>query len=528
MTTSFDPADADTEHQNGLFDLKAEGDKAVDEAVAAYKNKYPSNFEETPSYEYDDETDDTQSENTMGMTIFFVVLLVLYLGFCMYYQKVKTRRSVGDYIDGSAGESNGRTLTTRQRQQQRRENQVVLDESISATSRARENAEEQTKLEERKLNIKKVLLLRLIVEEEEDGNEKKKCCNNGDCGANGCDDECEQCQYWKWENSTARESKEVCLAPKVTIVASAAASNASKRGIISVQEDEDGKGNHLCEMKLASTYSQSIIANTKDDEHDIEEQNLDLDNNENEGVTATLSSTSAPSSPTVSPLSPPHISPRASPRTAQLISLPASTSPSRLSLSSPKQITNALNCGSRRSFTDALNCASNNSRMNCSNHTIDLCSSIHSANCSSSSRHGKLSSIGNTTDTTTPTTIPLSAIISTYGEECNICLSQFQVGDRAAWSSKLHCHEKSNGSSSLPKNVGNDNDRTNTSGEAAVAVAGTEAEQCHGCKHVFHEECISRWLLVRDGCPICRRSYFTNENGNSGGDQVDLERGENI
>lgn len=79
--------------------------------------------------------------------------------------------------------------------------------------------------------------------------------------------------------------------------------------------------------------------------------------------------------------------------------------------------------------------------------------------------------------------IPHSTIISMYGEECNICLSQFQVGDRAAWSL---------GDGIVL--IGNND----TSGDSAKAV----------CKHVFHEECITRWLLVRDKCPICRETYF--------------------
>mmetsp|Transcript_21093 Transcript_21093/g.45144 ORF Transcript_21093/g.45144 Transcript_21093/m.45144 type:complete len:133 (+) Transcript_21093:2-400(+) len=52
------------------------------------------------------------------------------------------------------------------------------------------------------------------------------------------------------------------------------------------------------------------------------------------------------------------------------------------------------------------------------------------------------------------------------GEECNICLGPFKVGNIVAWSNQ-HC----------------------------------------GCKHTFHAQCISRWLLVRDECPICRRSF---------------------
>ena len=91
-----------------------------------------------------------------------------------------------------------------------------------------------------------------------------------------------------------------------------------------------------------------------------------------------------------------------------------------------------------------------------------------------------------------------STIISMYGEECNICLSQFQVGDRAAWSHDV-LSVKSAGSDGAVL-CGN-NDTNEDSAKGAV------------CKHVFHEECITRWLLVRDKCPICRATYFLDEQG---------------
>mmetsp|Transcript_23115 Transcript_23115/g.43741 ORF Transcript_23115/g.43741 Transcript_23115/m.43741 type:complete len:251 (+) Transcript_23115:607-1359(+) len=70
------------------------------------------------------------------------------------------------------------------------------------------------------------------------------------------------------------------------------------------------------------------------------------------------------------------------------------------------------------------------------------------------------------------TTILLSDMIQSHGLECNICLSPFQIGDTIAWSKRNY--------------RGNNN---------------------KVCKHAFHEECISRWLLVNDECPMCRHSF---------------------
>jgi len=104
-------------------------------------------------------------------------------------------------------------------------------------------------------------------------------------------------------------------------------------------------------------------------------------------------------------------------------------------------------------------------------------------------------------------TISLAAIKSLYGEECNICLSQFQVGDRAAWR-KDHANAACESVGTAQGMCVIDNDTNG--GDKMNISAGNEAAG-HRCTHVFHEECISRWLLVRDGCPICRRSYLLDE-----------------
>ena len=205
--------------------------------------------------------------------------------------------------------------------------QEVLDESISASTRARRNAEEQAKLEERKMNIKKALLLRLIV---------------------------------------------------------------------------DGDYAEMVEEKKSSCEGE-------DDE---------------ESPTST------------------------------------SSSPSRLSFSSSKKYTDALNCNSRKITPNT----------------------------------------GTGTDGNDTPTISLPEIVSVYGEECNICLNNFQVGDRVG---KMNSDEMTN------------------------SETEERGSRCTD-HHAFHEECISRWLLVRDGCPICRRSYFETESTTSTestGDSADLEYG---
>jgi hypothetical protein len=144
-----------------------------------------------------------------------------------------------------------------------------------------------------------------------------------------------------------------------------------------------------------------------------------------------------------------------------------------------------------RKYADALSCN------NCHHHATNYCNNtnIH-CNTQSNSNDAVSNNNNNGSNTTTTnkkhphqgaSTITLSTIQQIYGEECNICLSNFQVGDRAAWS-KHHLQQQH----SLLQQQG----------------------QQHGCTHVFHEECMSRWLLVRDGCPICRRSYLDNASVN--------------
>ena len=69
------------------------------------------NTDETYDY-YENDIPDSNKQ-TIGMTILFVVLMILYLGFCVYYRKViKTRQAVDD------------EETSERRQRQRRDNQV--------------------------------------------------------------------------------------------------------------------------------------------------------------------------------------------------------------------------------------------------------------------------------------------------------------------------------------------------------------------------------------------------------------------
>ena len=367
--------------------------------------------------------------------------------------------------------------------------QEVLEESTSATTRARQNAEEQAKLEERKMNIQKALLLRLIVDEvdekkgEEENVEKNEEVKKSVCHTN-C--ECEKCQYWKWESPTPAESGDSAAAAASSSVAVKSeqkdevgeVSPAIRRGIVTIEEEGSDDEDLLASIAKADATMKGDI--------DIEAQMMD-DN--------------SPPSPPLSPRSSPQGSPEITTQPSPL------SSPSRLSLSSPRKYTDALNCGSSRSgrsYTDALNCGGNAVRSaGCGNSTNKLSCSIHS------SRNNITPNTGIGTDGNDTPTISLLEIVSLYGEECNICLSHFQVGDRVG--TNRHHDERSSFSDS--------DEMTNSESE----VAGSR------CTHAFHEECISRWLLVRDGCPICRRSYFETESTaastESTGDNVDLESG---
>ncbi|KAL9178836.1 hypothetical protein ACHAXT_003967 [Thalassiosira profunda] len=404
-----------------------------DSGIFGLEGDYPPNPEpfDAPtgaaaSEPLDEDSGKDSNSQTIFMTIFFLVLMFLYIAFCAWYRKGKTRRSVGDGGDDSERDE--------RRSRQRRANQVVLDESTSAAIRARESAEEQRKLEERKESIKKSLTSRLIVDDEEaaEGDEKKI---DGD-------------------------------------VPEKSAFVASTQGIITIQEEDQDN----------SDEENASIANP---DVDIEEQSAIIKKTD----TATTNETTDSSPPP---------SPRQESRTAP-------TSPSRLSLSSPRKYADALNCGS--SVRHAMSTCSTQG-VTCSSANSGNCGSTH-CNSDHGSIHSKPKGPGEDKNGDDYPTISLLAIVGAYGEECNICLSHFQVGDRAAWSK----HGSDNGDDD-----NSEGSRAISSGAPQDDVAGpnegkdeSDDGKAKACNHVFHEECISRWLLVRDGCPICRRTYFPED-----------------
>lgn len=116
-------------------------------------------------------------------------------------------------------------------------------------------------------------------------------------------------------------------------------------------------------------------------------------------------------------------------------------------------------------------------------------------------------------------------------DECNICLNQFQVGDSVAWSIQYGKMVLPSAGSSGNMMCGGGSGTTmrdrfrickNNCGDIP-----SSNDEYDVCKHVFHEACISRWLLVRDGCPTCRRSYFPSPAAvdNTFENETDLEQG---
>ena len=110
MSDTLDLSDA-----SGIDNIKDTEDNILpfteDDEPLPNKQDQLINTDETYDY-YDNEIPDSKTQ-TIGMTMLFLVLMILYIGFCVYYRKViKTRQAVDD------------EETSERRQRQRRENQV--------------------------------------------------------------------------------------------------------------------------------------------------------------------------------------------------------------------------------------------------------------------------------------------------------------------------------------------------------------------------------------------------------------------
>lgn len=372
-----------------------------------------------PSIGDADEAHPGDERRTVFMTVFFLVFMVIYVGFCAYYRRGKSSRTVHDEED---------------RETRRRANQAVMDESQRTSERARESAEEQARMEQRKAAIKQVLMIREIVDDAAvDAQERKNSSS-----------------YWFWETkevkspgAIATDGGELPASSRPDSVRTAKNIKIKARPAksITIKEEEEQELDEMLAMAGSiedSPYREvdDRMKHIRDIESNSTEETVDSDETHSDAPT---------------------------PEDAGAIKILDVDNPT--SESGP-----ASPCStSLKRYADALNCGA------CSSHPTSPCSlsspSLHNASTK------KLHVLDHPT-------ITLGEIKSDHAE-CQICLSQFQVGDMAAW--KRHPSSKDE--------------------------AGGPAEESSetDCIHVFHEECISRWLMVRDGCPICRRSYFLDD-----------------
>ena len=124
-----DAADSSPPDLDSLFDSLSSLEDDNFDSMQQLINDAKEDIIEDEPYVYEDPND---TKRTISMTVLFLVLMVLYVGFCFYYRKVKVRQSVGDYNESE-----------HRREQRRRENQVsyfcvcVLFNFISSYSYSR-------------------------------------------------------------------------------------------------------------------------------------------------------------------------------------------------------------------------------------------------------------------------------------------------------------------------------------------------------------------------------------------------------
>ncbi|KAL7488960.1 hypothetical protein ACHAW6_014572 [Cyclotella cf. meneghiniana] len=359
-----------------------------------------------------EELDLENRKRAITMSVLFCTLMIVYIGFCFYYQKVhKVRRRIGDSV-------HRRSLTRDGREQRRRSNRAVLDESSDAAHRARRDQEMARMLDERRDKIRAVLITKLLVDEDPQGNGH---------GAAVHADEGDK------------------------------ASSSHRQGFEQSSADELEYA-RTADIDISNTITLSTSQETRESHGDV-----DLQGHQATTTTATSSSSSCVDFKKYAD------------------ALQSSISSGTKFVCSPQ---NANYCGGGGGAT-----CSNSNHNGCSNsnhNSHQNSGSNHQPNVKSAHPNGN----GNTT----------TMLSILQNQECNICLSNFQVGDRIAWSCK---------------NQTQFIDFHDSAGTATATNNGDNSESI--CRHIFHAECIERWLLVREGCPVCRRSYFDEHQENDAG-----------